>query len=420
MTSTVAPELREKPVETAPPAPARWGALATNDFAKMLAVVLAWNVALIAVAWLFGPSTPAPPGRGIPESGIGSGASMLAHTYRWDSVWYGEIVQHGYNSGFEQVRAFYPVFPFAVWLVHTISFGALGVITAGFLVNLVATWLAAVALLKIARFYFSERASRLVVAAFLTAPTAYFLHSFYSEAIFCAIGFWAFLFALRRQWLWMGVLLIPLTATRITAAVFVGLCFLEFWRSKGWKPRGLLSWHLLWFPLAFLGLGAQLFYMKLQTGNAMAGFDPALMEKYWSYHQFNLNIIPNGLEVSKTAIHALIGDFPMTEWMLINKVLPFVGLALLFASSVYVFVALRAKGLPLALFGIASIVMLMVNSNVISVHRYLLPCLVMYIALVLFGERHPRLRNGVHVVLYANSLICGLLFVRFVAGSWTG
>ena len=39
---------------------------------------------------------------------------------------------------------------------------------------------------------------------FRSAPAAFFLHSFYSEAVFCALGFWAYLFALRRQWLWMG------------------------------------------------------------------------------------------------------------------------------------------------------------------------------------------------------------------------
>jgi hypothetical protein len=101
-------------------------------------------------------------------------------------------------------------------------------------------------------------------------------------------------------------------------------------------------------------------------------------------------------------------------------VLPTIGLALLFVSSVYVLVALRSKGVPLALFGFAAIVMLTMNSNVVSVHRYLLPCLVMYVALVLFGERRPQLRGAVHVVLYANALVCGAIYVRFITGFWAG
>ena len=396
----------------------RW-AWVNGDHARVFAVVLAWNVVLIALAYLFAPSSPVD--EGIPKTGIGSTMSLLAHTYRWDAGNYGEIAMHAYTGSYAPTRAFYPVFPLLVWLVQTASFGTLGLLAAGFLVNLVATWLAAVALLKIGRHFFDgERAPWLVVAAFLTAPAAFFLHSFYSEAVFCALGFWSYLFALRRQWLWMGLTLIPLTASRITAAVFVGLCFLEFWRSKDWKVRGLLSWHLLWFPAAFLGLGGVLVAMKLQTGDFFASFTALKGVREWSYHRFNPNIFETLWFEAKLSGHALLGDTKLDAWTLMSHVLPMIGLALLFASSVYVLVALRAKGVPLALFGFASIVMLTMNSNVVSVHRYLLPCVVMYVALVLFGERRPKLRGAVHVVLYANALVCGMIYLRFITGFWSG
>ncbi|MEV4055495.1 mannosyltransferase family protein [Amycolatopsis sp. NPDC049688] len=421
MTSTAVPSRVADETEPSRPDDARttrWAWL-NGDYARVFAVVLAWNVVLIAVAYLFGPSSPT--SEGIPKTGIGSTASLLAHTYRWDAGNYGEIAVHAYTGSYAPTRAFYPVFPILVWLVQTISFGTLGLLAAGFLVNLVATWLAAVALLKIGRHFFAgERAPWLVVAAFLTAPAAFFLHAFYSEAVFCALGFWAYLFALRRQWLWMGLTLIPLTASRITAAVFVGLCFLEFWRSKDWKLRGLLSWDLLWFPAAFVGLGGVLLYMKLQTGDAFASFNALKGVKSWSYHKFNPNILETLWGEAKITGHALLGDTPMDAWTLMSHVLPMIGLALLFVSSVYVLVALRAKGIPLALFGFASIVMLTMNSNVVSVHRYLLPCLVMYVALVLFGERRPQLRGAVHVVLYANALVCGTIYIRFITGFWAG
>lgn len=390
-----------------------------GDYGKVLLVVLAWNAALTAVAWLFGPSTPA--SEGIPKTGIGSTLSLLSHTYRWDAGNYGEIAEHAYTGSYIPVRAFYPVFPICVWLVKTLSFGTLGLLTAGFIVNLIATWLAGVALLKIARFFLSSpRSHWLVVVAFLTAPAAFFLHSFYSEAVFCALGFWAYLFALRRQWLWMGLCLIPLTASRITAAVFIGLCFLEFWRSAGWKPRGLLSWPILWFPAAYLGLGAHMLYMKLETGSATSSFTALQSASTWSYHKFNPNIVDTTLTELKITVKALIGARPMDAWTLLSHALPMLGLLLLVAASVYFFVALRSKGLPLALFGLASFVMLTLNSNVVSVHRYLLPCLVMYLALVLLAERRPNLRGVVYATMYLNSLICGAIFLRFVAGHWSG
>ncbi|KZB84002.1 hypothetical protein AVL48_35555 [Amycolatopsis regifaucium] len=390
-----------------------------GDYGKVLLAVLAFNVALTAVAWLFGPSTPA--SEGIPKTGIGSTLSPLSHTYRWDAGNYGEIAEHAYTGSFVPVRAFYPVFPICVWLVKTLSFGTLGLLAAGFIVNLIATWLACVALLKISRFFLTATRSHwLVVAAFLTAPAAFFLHSFYSEAVFCALGFWAYLFALRRQWLWMGLCLIPLTASRITAAVFIGLCFLEFWRSVDWKPRGLLSWKILLFPVAYLGLGAHMLYMKLQTGSATASFTALESASTWSYHKFNPNILATALTELKVTASALLGHSPMTAWTLMSHVLPTLGLVLLFAASVYFFVALRSDGLPLALFGIASLVMLTINNNVVSVHRYLLPCLVMYLALVLLAERRPKLRGVVYATVYLNSLICGAIFIRFTAGHWAG
>ncbi|WP_340683762.1 hypothetical protein LCL61_35360 [Amycolatopsis coloradensis] len=390
-----------------------------GDYGKVLLVVLAWNVALTAVAWLFGPSTPS--SEGIPKTGIGSTLSLLSHTYRWDAGNYGEIAEHAYTGDFIPVRAFYPVFPICVWLVKTLSFGTLGLLTAGFVVNLIATWLAGVALLKIARFFLTATRSHwLVVGAFLTAPAAFFLHSFYSEAVFCALGFWAYLFALRRQWLWMGLCLIPLTASRITAAVFIGLCFLEFWRSSGWKPRGLLSWPILWFPVAYVGLGAHMLYMKLETGSATASFTALESAGTWSYHKFNPNIFGTTLTELKITASALTGGSPMTGWTLMSHVLPTIGLVLLVASSVYFFIALRSKGLPLALFGIASFVMLTLNSNVVSVHRYLLPCLVMYVALVHLAEWRPKLRGVVYATLYLNSLICTAIFIRFATGHWAG
>jgi hypothetical protein len=57
---------------------------------------------------------------------------------------------------------------------------------------------------------------------------------------------------------------------------------------------------------------------------------------------------------------------------------------------------------------------------VVSVHRYLLPVPVLYLALVLLADRRPKLRPAVYVVLYANSLLQAALFLSFISGNWTG
>jgi hypothetical protein len=173
---------------------------------------------------------------------------------------YGRILSGGYDTTITS-RAFYPLFPVCVWIVQTITFGQAGLLVAGFIFNTIATWLAVVALLKIARYFFtSAPAPWLVVAAFLTAPTAFSCIRSTAKRSLCS-GFLGLSFRFAASKLWMGLSLIPITASRITAVLFAGLCFLEFWRSKEWKIRGLLSWPLLRFPAAFAGLAAFMVYM---------------------------------------------------------------------------------------------------------------------------------------------------------------
>ncbi|GLW93197.1 hypothetical protein [Actinokineospora globicatena] len=416
---TTAPSQAAAPTTEPERAPSRLRAFAASDWARTLVIVLAWHAVLTAVAILFQGTIPL--SEGYPTRLLGPEPSLLSHTTRWDGEAYYMILHGAYSDpATAWSPAFYPFFPFCVWLVQTITFGKVGFLAAGMLVNLVASWLAVTALLKIARHFLAgERGAWLVVAAYLTAPTAFFLHVFYTEAVFCALGFWAFLFALRRQWVWMGLVLMPLTATRITAVLFVGLCFLEFWRSRDWRLRGLLSWHLLWFPASLAGFAAYTVLLKIMTGDPLAMFHAYEHAKSWAYHVTNPNFVGTFLTEVGISWDALATRMP-TNWQLLSHVLPVVGLVVLAACSVYLFVALRKDGLPLALFGLASFAMFTFNSNVVSVHRYLLPCVVIYIALVLAAQRHRVLRPALHIYLYATTVVQAMIYLLFVAGYWAG
>jgi hypothetical protein len=72
---------------------------------------------------------------------------LLSHTYRWDALSCGEILDGAYDIRIT-ARAFYPLFPICVWIVQTITFGQIGLLVAGLIVNTIATWLAVVALLQ--------------------------------------------------------------------------------------------------------------------------------------------------------------------------------------------------------------------------------------------------------------------------------
>jgi hypothetical protein len=373
--------------------------LTRGDFAKTLGVVVAWQALLTVLGAVLEPALslyqavaqdPAP------------GPTLLSHTYRWDARWFHEIMEGSYATN-PAAPAFYPLFPLVVWLVQHATFGVLGFLAVGLLVNTVATWLGVTALLKIAREFVD--APWWVVAVFLTTPTAFFLHAFYSEAVFIALGFWAYLFALRRQWMWMGLCLIPLTAARITAVLFVALCFLEYCRARDWGRS------VLWFPASALGFACYAGYLRLVSGDAL-GMTKAYAAGVWDYHVFNPNI-------AATLWHLADGVFPLDYRSFVDNLIPLAGLAVLFAASVYLIV-LRGRGIPLGVFGLLSFVMFTLNSNTVSVHRYLLPCLGIYLALLLAVQRNPRFQPVLWGVLYLGSLLQAVLFTMFIQATWAG
>jgi hypothetical protein len=403
---------------SAPPEP-RWRRALSTDWARTFAMIAAFHVVLTAVAILFQRSFPTYVG--YPIDTLGKHPTLLSHTFRWDSPYY-EGILDGQLSDPNSLGtpAFYPLFPLTVGLVEILTFGSFNVLWAGFIVNVVASWLAATALLKITRhFVTSPWAPWLAVTAFLTAPTAYFMHAFYSESVFCALGFWAYLFALRRDWTWMGVCLIPITATRITALLFVGLCFLEFFRAHDWKPRRLLDWNVLWFPVSFIGFEAYSLYLKFAKGDALAMFHAYALAKSWPYHVFNPNFPGTLVKEVDESLMALFTTAP-DSWDVVSHILPMVGLAVLLGASCWMYVQHRRAGLPLALFGLVSIVMFTLNSNVVSVHRYILPCLVIYIVMATAAERSPRLKPVMYGLMLTHTLVMAFLYSLFIAGSWSG
>ncbi|GGM55089.1 hypothetical protein GCM10012275_27730 [Longimycelium tulufanense] len=105
---------------------------------------------------------------------------------------------------------------------------------------------------------------------------------------------------------------------------------------------------------------------------------------------------------------------------MINYVLPLIGLFLLLVVSIYVVVACRGTGVPLGVFGIVSIVMFTLNSNLISVHRYVLPCLVLYVTGALMVERRRLLAPPVFAAIFFGVVLQSILFTLFVAGRWAG
>ena len=390
-----------------------------GDAAPLLLLVLLWSSFLVLIGIVIEVTIPEFPNPNIASPVVDFG--WLNHTYGWDSGWYMGIILENYHSS-PFSPSFFPVFPYSVVALHSILHGLINYGLAGLIVNTVSTWLAVVALFKTSKLLL-QSASRyvhwVVVSLFLFSPAGFFLHVFYSEAIFCAIAFWAYYFALRRQWLYTALLLAILTATRVTAILFIVLCSLEFCRAYNWQIRKILNKNILWFALAPLGIIAYAFLLNQQRGSYVA-----MVHSYsaWTYHIFNLNFIGTYLDaISVLFMGVFLSTTPYSPHELfVNFGLPVIALSVLLFASLGAIFKVKKWGIPLGIFGLLSFAMFTLNSNVNSVHRYILTCLVIYIIVGYYLQRHKQLIYPVAFILLCGFGLQIILYTLFIKGYFAG
>jgi len=355
--------------------------------------------------------------------------TVLSHTMHWDAGWYIRIINGEYADPESAASVFFPVFPVAVQAVKIASLHTLGDASAGLVVNTVALFFALWALMGIADIFFkgdkSQRKKLLIL--FLTFPTAVFCHFFYSEAIFCALAFWSYLFALRREWWKVGLTLAILTATRSTAILFVLLAGLEFMRAYDWKLKKILNPNILWFLLAPSGLLLFSLYLYFVRGDPIAMIGGFHLTNDWAYHKLNFNFFyPYYLSLAEIK-RVVNGSLPFDTYKIINHVMPAIMVLLTFIASLYAIVKIKIDGsragVPLGVFGLATIFMISINSNLVSVNRYLLPTIVIYIAVAHYLSNSSLKKHSgdiIYIMGYVGVMLQMYLLVLFARNIFAG
>lgn len=375
--------------------------LAKREWLFFLGIALFWQLTLSVAGY------------------ITAGGWPLAHTMFWDGGWYETILNGGYFDN-PSAPVFYPLFPLLIWILQQLTFHLLPIATLGFVVNTCALWLALVALYRIGRKLVAGQ-EWLVILLFLTAPAAFFMHMFYTEALFCAMAFWAYWFALERKWLPMAILLAFLTAARLPSILFVGLCTLEYLRAHQWNlTKTFKDKTALLFLLVPLGLVAYGLFLYAVWGDFLYMFHAYAAEQLWVYQSFDPNIIATLYQAAVESIHILAGR----DGQIANTVFPLFSIVILGATSTYALITARQKQhgalLPLGLFGFAAIVLFTLNNNVVSVHRYILPCLVVYVAIAHFYAKKTWVKPFVWAFIAVCVLQQAILFLLFTAQRFAG
>lgn len=388
--------------------------LFSKDWFKILLLVLMWHIVLAGIGIvserIIGPT------RGYDPSAY----TLTSHTFRWDSGWYGTITREFYQDSGPGHEVFYPLFPLVTVIIQKMSLGLLTTVEAGLVVNVIASFFACLALFRITMHHYKQKKyAWLSVLSFLSFPTAFFMHMFYTEALFCALAFWSYYFALKKRWASMAIILALLTATRITSILFIGLCGLEYLRSIGWSLRKLDK-NILWFSLAPVGFLAYGTYLRAINGNFLSMFSAYDAVPDWQYQELNLNFVYTYAKSLNQSAHVLFGNSALDNGSFTNTVMPAIALTVLLTASIYAILKIKGWATPLGIFGIVSFIFFTLNSNVISAHRYVLPCIVVYLCGIHLTKSKTTLFYPYAVFLGLLALIQPLLIVLFTNGFFAG
>jgi Gpi18-like mannosyltransferase len=222
------------------------GQLASGRFARPVAVYIAAHAALIAtIGYILARAH----------------HSLLAALQGGDSGWYESIASHGYERQLvwlspgvpAQMRLeFFPGLPLMIRLASEVTGASAS--TAGLLVSLVASLVAAAGIYAVVARYASDAVALAAVALWAAMPAAFLESMVYTEALFTAFAVWALYALLRHRWLTAAWLTVWAGLTRASAVTLIAVvclaCLVGAIRNRG-RLRAILAMVIA--PAGFAG-----------------------------------------------------------------------------------------------------------------------------------------------------------------------
>lgn len=341
---------------------------------------------------------------------------FFAHIVNWDGGWYITILHDWYKTNLASA-AFYPLYPLTLWII-----GLCGLIPtdiAGIILNTLCLWITLFTLYKITAALIGKQYAYLPIIFLLSSPAVFFMHLLYTESLFMAIGLLSYLAALQKKWVIMGILLMFAMACRLPGILFVLLGFFEFMRSHTWRLKSLLTKEILVFLFVPVGFTLYGLYLWTVQRDFFGMFHAYAHTQDWTYQKFNPDIFETILRITYQIGRSTIGMRPFDYDIFINHALPFVALSLTVTSSIYLLVK-KERFLPLGLYSLFAVILFTLNSNIVSVHRYTLPIIGIYIALTLVWIRYIWARNIIIVGCIASIFLQLYLFSKFIQHIFAG
>jgi len=197
----------------------------------------------------------------VVSAGISQGSFLEVFESRWnyfETLWYTSIAEQGYAPQGEY-RFNTAYFPATAGFMEAGLLLGISPVWTGLIVSFVAGGVAAVALGRLTQW--AGGMPIWGVVAWVLAPMGIFLAAPWSEALFCAFAFPAWVYARESRWLAAGALTAAATTVRINGlflAISLAVMFLLA-KKRSWRE----GWPLL---LPFGAMAAHATYLGARTG----------------------------------------------------------------------------------------------------------------------------------------------------------
>jgi len=327
-------------------------------------------------------------------------ASILDLLRQWDVIRYLIVADKGYVVAVSQDPTLIAVFPLYPSLISLLAIFVKDLMLSALIISNVAFAIACLYLYKLSLLDNKKKLAINTVLYLSIFPTAYFLHTGYTESLFLALAIPSFYYARKGNWFLACVLGMISSLVRITGvALFLGLVF-EYLHQRKFKLN-LIRRNV--FLLALIPLGL-LFFLFI---NYHIFGDPFEFVSNQSY--FHRYVAPfwEGLT---NALQATQIRSP-NEKLMIGYAEAIAGLIGLIASLL-AFKYLRPS---YAVYMIVALFIVTFNSFWIGTPRYLLSLFPMFILVSKFTDK----KESLHFLLVFISLTLFTIFLSlFVKGWW--
>lgn len=303
-------------------------------------------------------------------------------------------------------QAFFPVYPMLIHFfskpfsndfLSSLIFSTL----VGLMISNIAFFFALLFLWKLLRFDYSEKISYLTIILLLSFPTSFYYGALYNESLFLLFSVMAFYCIRKNMYLGSAVLGALASATRI-----FGLILLPSFLLEAWKQRLEFS-KIFWIFLIPFGLGIYMLYQYLTVGDSLAFYH--LQKIVGEQHQSGFTLLPQVYFRYVKMIFTVSMQNPIYPTLLLEFL---VGITFFLLPIYGYFKKIRPSYLIYAFLGFLTPT---IQGSFSSVPRYVLAFFPSFIALAIFLESFPKVKN---IYLIGSLLLLFFFTSLFLRGYW--